>query len=388
MKKIKLFYFALGFITFFSYSKNKVPTLTEIRIDPSNVKPAYDISNDIEPEWEFIALETTDDCLISNIDKLIYKNGIYYLLDKQGYTLFLYDSEGKFISKLNKKGQGPEDYSQIETFTVIGKNIWISDPNLRSLICYDENLRMIDRYNTGDIMGVYDMAAIGENICIATNYSRGKKENIQCGMYDVANKEITGFLYVPTQDDKTAVFKKTNQLGVFANSCLFIHSYCDTIYRFKDNQFAPAYKVVFSERYEDIPLPIEKMMDTSLAQMIRGMECIRQTHKKIIIGYGDGKYLMTAMYDKDKGECKVYPHIVNSNIGDLKTFPYNTFFDGAYVMSTNEPETILDFYNEDNHFAKIKNESDKIKIEALRSSINPYSNPVIIRYKLKQDSNL
>jgi hypothetical protein len=391
MKKYELFYFAVNLMVIFSCSnsKDKVSALTEIYIDPSQVESAYDIAGDIESDWDMVVLETSDDCLIGNIDKLIYRNNIYYLLDNNGNTVFLFDSKGKFISKLHKKGTGPDEYSQLGAFCIVGKNIWVSDSYSWDLICYDENLKMVERHRTFGTIHVGDMVTVGENICIADNYSGWNEQNMQCGLFDTANKKITAFLYNAVwQDKKIVTFKKTNQLGVFENSCLFIHSYCDTIYQLKDDQFAPAYKVVFSERYEDIPLPIEKIMDPSLSKIIRGMECIKQTRKNIIIGYFDGQFIMTVLYNKDKGESKVYSHLANSNINGLKSFPHNTFFDGVNVISVSEAEAILNFYTEEDNLSKIKNESDKIKIKTIISSIDQYSNPVLIHYKLKEDSNL
>jgi hypothetical protein len=388
MKKMKLLYIVVGLIAFISCSREKASTLVEIHIDPSKVEAAYDIANDIESEWDIITLETTDSYLINAINKLYYQNGIYYLLDKKGHTVFLYDSSGKAISKLYKKGAGPDEYSTIEALAIVDKNIWISDPNLRDLICYDENLEMRDRYKTFDIMGVYDMTTFDENICIATNWTGWNEQNIECGMYNITNREITGFLYVSKQKEETAIFKKINQLAKSENSCLFIHSYCDTIFQLSNNEFSPAYRVVFKERYEDVPLPIEKIMDSSLTHMIRGIEDIKQTSKNIIIGYGDTRRFMTAIYDKNKGVCNVYPYLINSNIGGLQMFQYNTFFDGNNVISVYESSEILNFYAEEDNLSKIKNESDRKKIEDLKSSINTYSNPVLIRYKLKPNSSL
>jgi hypothetical protein len=390
MKRFKFIYFVTGLLIFFSCSesKNKVSALAEIRIDPSKVEPAYDIAGDIESQWDIIALETTDDCLISDIDKVIYRNSIYYLLDRDGATVFLFDSKGKFISKLYKKGAGPDEYSQLGALTVVGKNIWVSDDYSWDFICYDENLKMVERHKLFGTIHINDMVTVDGNICVADNYSGWNEQNMQCGLFDTASKEIAGLLYVGRPDEKAANFRKSNQLDEYENTCLFIHSYCDTIYQLKDNQFAPAYQVIFSERYEDIPLPIEKRLDPSLKDMIRGLECIKQTRKSIIIGYFDDKSMRTALYSKEKGECKVHQHLANSAIGGLQTYPYNTFFDGANVISVCGPDLILDFYNEEDNFSKIKSESDKKKIEEIKSSINEYSNPVLICYTLKQDSNL
>jgi hypothetical protein len=177
MKTVRFF---LLFLTLCSCSQNKVTNdLIIIHIDPSKVEDAYDISNDVEEEWEIFALETTDDCVVNQISNIIYQNNIYYILDKKGNTVFLFDSIGNYISKLYKKGQGPDEYYEIEALCLENKNIWISDGNLRNMICYDENLKMVERFSTFDVIGVYHMKYINGNIYMATNWSGWNIKNMQ-----------------------------------------------------------------------------------------------------------------------------------------------------------------------------------------------------------------
>ena len=105
MKLIKLF--ALVFIICYACSSEKKieSDLTKINVNPSETGIALDIANNIEKQWEIIPLETKDECLVNEADKILYKNGIYYILDRQGNSLFLFDSDGKFISKILKKGE-------------------------------------------------------------------------------------------------------------------------------------------------------------------------------------------------------------------------------------------------------------------------------------------
>lgn len=56
-------------------------TLVEIHIDPSKVEEAYDLANDSEPYWDLVALETNDESRISKINKVVYANNKYYILD-------------------------------------------------------------------------------------------------------------------------------------------------------------------------------------------------------------------------------------------------------------------------------------------------------------------
>jgi hypothetical protein len=363
--------------------------LIEIHIDPSKVESAYDISEDVEPEFDIVALETTDNSVIGYVDKVLYQNDTYYVLDRDGATVFLFDSTGKFISKLYKKGQGPDEYSKISAFCMVDKNIWISDANLRFLICYDENLKMTERFSTFDIIGVEDIQYIDGNIYMAGNWNVWNKKNVQFAAYSIQNKSVKEFWHVPARDSESALFKKSSQLALSDSSCLFIHSYCDTIFQLKNNEFAPKYRMIFSERYKDTPSSIEEITDPNNSHIIRGIQDIKQTRNKIIIGYYDDVHLVSAIYDKKDEICKVYPYFIDSELNDVNLFQYGIFFDDTNNMiSVCETNMFIEAFGKDTDRAKIKNEMVKKKIETIISTFDEYSNPVIIKYKLKQNSKL
>jgi hypothetical protein len=366
--------------------------LIEIHINPSKVEEAYDISNDVEPEWDLVALETTDDCLISEIRRIEYQNSKYYVFDKTGNSVFIFDSAGKYISKLYKKGAGPDEYSKIDAFCLENKNIWVADGNMRQLICYDENLKMTERFNTYDIMGTEDIKYHNGNIYMADNWGGWTEKNMQFGTYNIRTKEVTGYVYVPpleTLREDAALWTKQSQLAKCGSSCLFTYSYCDTIFEIDDEGFHPKYRMVFSERYKDIPKPIEEYMDPNNQHIITGIEDIKQTQNWIFIGYIDQLIFRSAVYDKITGICNVYPYLIYSDLNNLEIVQFAVFFDSNRNMTAIcEAETLLKFYGKESDRAKIKNESYRKKIESVVSSIDEYSNPVIIRFKLKPDSKL
>jgi hypothetical protein len=363
--------------------------LIEIHIDPSKVEDAYDISNDIEPEWEIVALETTDDCLITETNRIVYQNNKYYVFDKTGNTVFMFDSVGKFISKLYKKGGGPDEYSETDAFCLENKNIWIADGNMRWLICYDEDLKMTDRFGTYDIMGAYDIRYHNGNIYMATNWSGWNDRNMQLAAYNIRSKEVTGLCYVPPASDETAIWIKKAQLAQYDTSCLFIYSYCDTIFQLNDDGFAPKYRMIFSERYKDIPQPIEEYMDPNNSHIIKSIEDIKQSQNKIFLGYFEQMDLRYAIYDKISGICKVYPCMAYSDLNNLEIYPLFSFFDDDDNMICRyDAETFLSFFGKESDIAEIKNESYRKKIESIVSSVDEYSNHVILKFKLKPDSKL
>lgn len=89
--------------------------------------------------YEITPLETTSQCLVGQIDKIRKYQGHYYILSSNGSSILHFDNNGKFVSALNKQGQGPEEYPRIEDFDIYktgGKTeVWISDN--QSLKIYD-----------------------------------------------------------------------------------------------------------------------------------------------------------------------------------------------------------------------------------------------------------
>jgi hypothetical protein len=388
MKTARLLVYLL--IVCYSCTQDKTQTteLIEIKINPTKVEPAYDIADYVE-ESDVIALETTDDCIIGTINKIFFKNGIYYILDPIGSSVLLYDSSGKFISKLYKKGTGPDEYSRIASLAVERKNIWVSDDNLRSLIAYDENFKMIDRFSTMPFMAARHIAYQAENICMAGNWTDWNSRNMQIGTYDIRTKKVTGLCFVPAPNNqKVALMNKNSQIAQWGDSCLFTYSYCDTIFQLDHSGFAPQYKIVFTERYRDIQYSIEDIMDPNKMDIIKGIEDIKQTGHRIFLGYIDGRHFRSAIYDKETGDSQVYSNLINSDLNNIILWQYETFFDERNIISVHSPDVIMNTFEKEGSLENIKNESAKQQIKAILSTIDTYSNPVIIRHKLKSDAKL
>jgi hypothetical protein len=66
----------------------------------------------------FIKLETNDDCLLSEVHKIVFFNNSFYVLDKKYKSLKQFTLEGKFIRNIGRIGQGPGEYNIIKTFYI------------------------------------------------------------------------------------------------------------------------------------------------------------------------------------------------------------------------------------------------------------------------------
>jgi hypothetical protein len=67
---------------------------------------------------ELIPLETLSDVLIVGILKMIVHQNKYYALDPIQCVIFVFDETGKFLFKIDKKGQGAGEYVFIQDFNI------------------------------------------------------------------------------------------------------------------------------------------------------------------------------------------------------------------------------------------------------------------------------
>jgi hypothetical protein len=74
--------------------------------------------SDLFESIDVVQLETNEDCLIQAINKIIFHTNRYYILDEKQQKLLCFDSVGKFLFKIDQKGQGPEEYVHISDFNI------------------------------------------------------------------------------------------------------------------------------------------------------------------------------------------------------------------------------------------------------------------------------
>lgn len=106
----------LSIVICFTMCKQKPQTGDAIFVDmdrPEKVS-LFDYFRSIE----LIPLETSPDVLIVGIMKMIVHQDKYYALDPLQCIIFVFDNTGKFLFKIDKKGQGEGEYGFIRDFNI------------------------------------------------------------------------------------------------------------------------------------------------------------------------------------------------------------------------------------------------------------------------------
>lgn len=115
-------YVIIYFIPIFIYSCNNrvhLPAgdvgIIQVDID----RGTYIELSDIVDSFRFVPLQMTDDCIIGQINKVIFAYGNYYILDEElAKSLYVFDQEGNFKFKVGRLGRGPGEYVHLADFSI------------------------------------------------------------------------------------------------------------------------------------------------------------------------------------------------------------------------------------------------------------------------------
>lgn len=88
----------------------------------------------------YIPLETKDEFLIGNIDKLIVTDKEIYVLDKNITTAtYCFDQKGKFVRKIGNRGASDKEYISITDINIHNGKMYIWDGDVNKLLIYNSN---------------------------------------------------------------------------------------------------------------------------------------------------------------------------------------------------------------------------------------------------------
>lgn len=99
-------------------------------------------------EVQIIPLETNRECMIQKIKKFEISNNKIFALDTKQKAILIFDAQGKFIKKIQNVGKGPEEYIAVTDFN-INRNlqqIELLSPQ-GAIITYDLDGNFLKRHN-------------------------------------------------------------------------------------------------------------------------------------------------------------------------------------------------------------------------------------------------
>jgi hypothetical protein len=202
----------------------------------------------------YIPLETTDESLFYEIDKLLIHGNVFYLLDRKQDIILTFDGEGKYRNKLSKKGHGQGEYLSLEDFFIDDSLLYTLSSDSQRILVYDLNFNFIksffvDTYAT-------NITFLEDNIFVFTNF--GSLDNKNIYVVDKTNGKVKNKM-VDFLEKQRGVSSNSTAFAKWKDSLYIVFPYgysiysltpdrCEKYYSFdfgKDNMF-PDYFLSFS----------------------------------------------------------------------------------------------------------------------------------------------
>ena len=359
-----------------------------ITVDVTKSYPSKELILQDFMDVEYIPLETTDEFLNQGFVEDIGEKYILVRNRNSDGDIFVYDRNGKAIRKINRKGQGGEEYNAINNITLDEDNeeIFVNDISSKKIKVYD-------LYGKFKRSLKHKIDSVGKSMFYTPihNYDRN---NLIC--YDFYNEKIT-FVLVSKQDGsitkdievpfkekkRTDVRRKDEASGMTyvmfpgngnpivpcEDHLLLAEISADTIYTFLQD---------YSLKPFIVRTPSIQTMDPPEVFLFIGVLCDRyyfmETLKRIY-DFNTDKGFPTANLMYDKQEKAIFEYTVYN--GDYSN-KQEVYMNGNLINHKIASWQSLEAYK---LIEAYKKDELKGKLKEIASTLDPEDNPVIMLVK-------
>lgn len=334
---------------------------------------------DIFSKIEIIPLEATESSLLyENLAKVTIHDNKYYVLPNKQNIIFVFDLQGKYLSQINKQGNGPGEYNELNDF---GFNRFNGNLELMSAFGY------INVYDTtGEIFKqrlmfleipvMHYFANISPDQYLFFSQAR-KEGKILC--YDLHKEktvsesyDLPEFLFF-----NTPYHHSYSPFYLCGDQLCFVQGYNGDVFTVEGaGKLSPRYQWDFGEYNFDI----SKLEDRSIEYYVKYARTIGSKYVNTFVAYGENStYYMTRfkfrntlyhlIFNKRDKSCKIF----NSFKENCMCFPFVVDDFAAYsFVSPKELSFVIN--------SEVLDEENKKKYE----SVTLDDNPIIIRYVFKK----
>jgi hypothetical protein len=119
-------------------SANQMNDVNSVKVIDLLSEPESEITSlsEIESDIEYIPLETNNNSMIKNIDKVKIRDNYIYIKNNV-LDVMCFDSKGQFLYKLDKSGRGPEEYTYINDYDISSDNNTLLVLSIRKILEYN-----------------------------------------------------------------------------------------------------------------------------------------------------------------------------------------------------------------------------------------------------------
>lgn len=331
---------------------------------------AFNLS-EIVSSFSIIPLETNDTCLIGEVSKLEFYKDEILILDKiYSDRLFVFNKEGKYLRDIGRRGAGPDEYMQINDFSIDKKN------NIIYVLC--DKKKVFFYSLSGQYMGRTDVDFFAD----AMEY-KDNRFYFLCDRMNRGNLIVTDMKGTIKYEDFPNEQMGDNLLMLIhpflqRDSTLLYTRYLDNnIYEIHLDTSKVAYKVNFGKdeiAFDDLKdIPHQKVKD-KLAHSRGKIKYLIENKDYMQMLFFDNNIPCIAVYNKRNRTNSV--HFFKNYIDDLTGLPSSLF---EYVTERDEFVAVV----QPSIVGEIENLTEKGQEVFKSVDMSEDSNPILYLVKTK-----
>ena len=197
----------------------------------------------IASDVEYIALETTPDCLLGR-DLYNVEFCGDYLFVRGDYQLFQFSKEGKFIRKIGKEGQVPEEYLKITSakYDNHKREIYVNDLLAKKIKVYSFDGNFIRDIPVGDGELLLHYDSDNKLFYMYPMLYFNKQNSSELIVYNENGEKIYDFPFIKKENVKYPGFIFTNTIIYTYNNALYCKDPLEAnVYQLIGDKKNPAY---------------------------------------------------------------------------------------------------------------------------------------------------
>jgi hypothetical protein len=353
-----------------------------ISIYDSDLKERYKAS-DVFDSVTLIPLETVDESLIGDVSKITMTDSSIYVLDQQSQSVLKFNRQGKFLCKINRVGVGPNEYMELEDFTLTGSGNILMLGAVKRLVEFTENA---DPVRTHHLPFHADAVEVLNDSILIFNGSSDEDKVI---VWNILTGEIVATFL--EYDVRTSA-RISKPLIRYNNEIYFTSKYSSLIYRVTPSNLENRWFVDFGKRTVNIENLISvktpfnfEIHAPQLSDAV--MYYFTETDDYVVFNFqceelNDG-FPYHVYYSKASKTKKILSHVL---FKDDFTFSSST----PYIVGASGRKEFIGILDpswlEIVSSAENEKDEDSENYKKLKESvkgINEFDNPIVVLYSLK-----
>jgi len=367
------------------YCQSNEGMIEKIRLNPTMARQVE--LGSISDSICVVPLQTNDTCLISNIrDMFLYEDKIY-ILDMDAAKVFIFDRQGKCLSVIDNRGEGPQEYISLSCFYINKQNktLVLVDNQKHKEYIYSLDGRYLDNTSTQFKILSVSYLDSGEKLLVRNQVDVSANMGFLLNVYK--QNSLLG-QYLPFHyENGASIMSKDHGECVYRSSFYYNSLNNDTIYHYENGLFEPRFLVDFGEHGipEELRNLPQSSRSSSIVKYLSSHDCrvanwfsiLLIKNNKMLVSYAYDKQPYFGVYDMTAGRVEM--EFLNPTIGGCPVYSLaNMYFahDDCLLFVTNNYQIL----NKESSYSGIKEVCGELydKIQEL----NMESNPIILISKL------